>query len=206
MADEITAPELCVLTGVGPAARDRLAAVLAAVEISSVFIEPGDAAATAPLVEIAQKAGAAAILVGDARLARTLRADGVHLPSAPTLEDDYATGREILGDGAIVGAEADGSRHTAMTMAEAGADYIAFAASGSDDAEDTCLEMVDWWAEVFEIPCVAYDVRDADMAAALALRGADFIGVRLAEGQSPADAADALRAIAAAIDAAAEVP
>jgi thiamine-phosphate pyrophosphorylase len=205
MSQDAKPPQVCLLTGVGPAARDRLAAVVAAIDVASVFIEPTDPTSTAPLVEVAQKAGAAALIVGDARLARTLRADGVHLPLGPTIEDDFAAAKDILGERYIVGAEAGTSRHLAMVLAEAGAEYVAFRVSGDGTAAEDGLDMVDWWAEVFTTPCVAYDAIDLDMAAALAGRGADFVCIRLTEGQSPADAADKARAFAQALRAVAEV-
>lgn len=45
-----------------------------------------------------------------------------------------------------------------MTMAEQGADYIAFGelqASG-ETAPDDLTELIRWWNEIFEIPCVAW--------------------------------------------------
>jgi thiamine-phosphate pyrophosphorylase len=38
------------------------------------------------------------------------------------------------------------------------------------------LERVEWWSEVFEIPCVGY-AGDAEEAAALAQAGADFVAL-----------------------------
>ncbi len=43
-----------------------------------------EAGSAKPLIDMAQKADAAALLVGDAELARTLRADGVHLDAGRT--------------------------------------------------------------------------------------------------------------------------
>jgi thiamine-phosphate pyrophosphorylase len=35
--------------------------------------------------------------------------------------------------------------------------------------------LVAWWSEIFVVPCVAFDIDDADAARRLAASGADFI-------------------------------
>jgi thiamine-phosphate pyrophosphorylase len=202
MSDTQSNSGLCVVTGTTPAALERLRAVLAAVKVVSVFIEPAtpvDIGAVAAAIAIAQQAGAGALIVGDTRLARTLKAEGVHLPASLDAEKALVEAREELGERFAIGVDAGTTRHDAMTLAEGGADYVAFAASGDAEAEDHCLEMIDWWAEIFEVPCLAWDVRDSELAVALADRGADFIALRLPEGESPAAAADNVRAIKAAM-------
>src|SRR5215813_10507001 len=79
--------QLCALIEAGGAALENLAAALAAAELACVLIAPVpgaglDAHAARPLVEAAQRRNAAALIVEDAQLARTLRADGVHLSIA----------------------------------------------------------------------------------------------------------------------------
>jgi len=61
----------------------------------------------------------------------------------------------------------------AMTLAEMGADYIAFGGAPLDSEQRA--ELVAWWSEIFQIPCVALDVEDAEEAARLAKLGADFV-------------------------------
>jgi thiamine-phosphate pyrophosphorylase len=66
-----------------------------------------------------------------------------------------------------------------MLAAERGADYVMFGepdASGQQPAFDAVIERVEWWAEVFEIPCVGY-AHSLDEIAPLARAGADFIAV-----------------------------
>ena len=51
------------------------------------------------------------------------------------------------------------TRHDAMVAAEAGADYVMFGepdTSGERPSFEAIAQRVAWWAEVFEIPCVAY--------------------------------------------------
>ena len=79
-----------------------------------------------------------------------------------------------------------------MTLAEDGADYIAFGIP--PHVEDRAaaaarrLELVAWWGEIFEIPCVAFDVDTTDEAIALAGAGADFVAVRSDALQAPDEA------------------
>lgn len=201
-------PRLMLRLEAGAGAGERLAAALAAMPVASVIIaspdgRPLEAAKVAVLVAAAQKAGAAALIEADARLARTLKADGVHIPASTDPEGLYAAAREMLGDRAIVGLDAGTSRHDAMTAGEAGADYIAFGlsplATGREQAGEERAALIEWWAEIFEVPCVAIDVATAAEAQALAAAGADFVTVPLATGQSAAAGAGLLREVAAAM-------
>jgi thiamine-phosphate pyrophosphorylase len=169
---------------------------------------PAEAALTAasagPLVEIAQAQGAAALISGDARLARVLKADGVHLPPSQHPEDAYLDARQIVGKRAIVGAHAGKSRHDAMLLGQAGADYVSFGIpkeiKDADGARERRLVLVQWWAEIFEVPVVALDVETPQDAEPLALAGADFIGVCLGAGTPLSEAAGHVRAIRDSID------
>ena len=208
MPDAETTCQLYAVIEAGEAAPERLAAALAAADIASVLVVPAsgrtlDAAAAGPLVELAQRSGAAALILADARLARTLKADGLHIPSGAALDDAYREARDVLGQGRIIGVDPGISRHDAMGLAEAGADYIAFGApSHLNDQEKARMrrnELVAWWAEIFQVPCVAFDAESAGEAQALAASGVDFVAVTLHAGQSPAEARDAVEQIAAAI-------
>lgn len=155
------------------------------------------------LVTAAQRRGIAALIDGDAELARKMGADGVHVASSADLTTNFAGARGILGGEAIVGADAGGSRHDAMTVAEAGADYVAFGipahAADNEDAAADRLELVQWWAEIFEVPVVAFDVATADEARDLAQAGAEFIAVRIPAEIDLDAMAEALQDIAAAL-------
>jgi thiamine-phosphate pyrophosphorylase len=182
-----------------------LALVLDAADVATLLITAGTAgpltaASARALLELAQDRGIAALIDGDAQLARTLRADGVHVPWSKDVGASYAEAREVLGTRYIVGVDVGRSRHDAMTLAEAGADYIAFGIPPHVEDRDASaarrLELVAWWSEIFEIPCVAFDVDSADHATALAGAGADFVAMHYAPDLTPADAKTLSHALA----------
>lgn len=73
--------------------------------------------------------------------------DGVHVSNSGA---SIAALRKTLGNDRIVGAHGGSERHRGMTMAEAGADYVALgpvAAAGDD--------LYEWWSEMIETPVVA---------------------------------------------------
>ncbi|MGE0698374.1 MAG: thiamine phosphate synthase, partial [Hyphomicrobiaceae bacterium] len=189
--------QLMVSIAAGEGAPERLAAVLAAVAAASIVVTaPAGRELVAgdvlPLIATGQKAGAAVLIEGDARLARAVRADGVHVPYSDTVGDSYAEARAIVGGRGIVGADAGRSRHDAMHLGEVGADYVAFGVPAfvkdRETAAERQLELVEWWADIFEIPCVALDVADPAQAGELAAAGADFVCLPIAAGIAPADA------------------
>lgn len=208
MPDATPQTRLYLQLAAGEGAEARLRSALAAAPFDAVMIAPPagshrDPAALRALVALAQSHNAAALVEGDPALAKATRADGVHLRWSEALEEAYAAARQALGPAGIVGVEAAASRHDAMTLAEAGADYIAFARTTPAAEADGPLSwqgaLVAWWAEVFEVPCVALDVRNAAEAIALAQAGADFVGIEAEAGLSPDAMSSRIRAIAAAL-------
>jgi thiamine-phosphate pyrophosphorylase len=202
VTDADRAARLILAIDAGEGARERLAAALRVAEVACAIIRQPTGRAVEPssvrtLIEALRKQGSAALIEDDAALARTLRADGLHLSFAEKLEANYAQARELLGGRAMIGFDAGRSRHIAMTVAEAGADYVAFGVR-SDGASDVSvvearLALVEWWAEIFEVPSVALDVTAADDAYELACAGADFVSLDLGAGLSAADAAERTR-------------
>jgi thiamine-phosphate pyrophosphorylase len=91
-----------------------------------------------------------------------------------------------------------------MNAGEAGADYVMFGEPRLDGwtppFEET-LERAEWWAEIFQTPCVAY-ARTVDEVTPLAEAGADFVALGDAVWRAPspesAVAEATRRAIAAA--------
>jgi thiamine-phosphate pyrophosphorylase len=206
MTDKRSELYLVIETGGGD--MERLGPLLARLRPASVLIAPRpgatlDAATAGPLVKAVQGVGVAAVLLDDARLARTLKADGVHLSWTRDVAERYRDARDMLGARFIVGADAGKSRHDAMTLGEAGADYVGFGVpagvSDIDGARARRADLVQWWSEIFEVPCVAFDVATAADAAELASFGADFIGIRITAGQTIAAEQDRLVEISGAI-------
>lgn len=191
---------LYLVLDTGAGAGERLAAALSAAAVAAVLLRlrpelAPDIDGLRALIGLSQARGAAALIEGDARLARTLRADGVHLPASPDIEKQYAEARDILGNRFVVGVDAGASRHDAMALGEAGADYIGFTIDGGPGVLDG-LDMIRWWAEIFEIPCVALGIASPAQAQAALDAGADFIGLHLRNALSPAAAAELTRAAA----------
>ena len=126
----------------GPAAIAGLTAAADVADVACCLIVPAaaplTAAAARPIVEAAQRAGLAALIANDAGLARAVRADGVHLAASRNPVTAYAAARQCLGREAIVGADVGISRHDAMSLAEAGADYVAFGAPAHLQGPHAC--------------------------------------------------------------------
>jgi len=155
------------------------------VDIAAVLLrtaEPAGAAAgdtlsdrLRPLVEASHAIGAACLVEGNTALAAALGADGAHLDGTAALR----AALPALRPHSIAGAGGLRSRHDAMTAGELGADYVMFGepdATGRRPAFDMTLERTDWWAQLFEAPCVAY-ARTLEEVEALVEAGADFIAV-----------------------------
>ena len=156
----------------------ELGAALAAEDVACVLLQrddaPVDEGRAASIVELVQRHGVACLVDQDAEFAARLHADGVQIDADAQA---YAKARAALGKDASIGAYCALGRHDAMRLAELGADYVAFGqvAGSLGDAFDQCEALVWWWSEIFVVPCVAFDIDDADAARSLAARGADFI-------------------------------
>lgn len=185
-------PQLCLVIETTPGARERCAAALKAASVATLIIAPGpdgsiDRKEAAALIALAHARDIAVLIEDDASLAKALSADGIHLSWQDDVETAYADARASLGPNAIIGVDAGHSRHGAMSLGESGADYIAFSlgAGDRDLSENERLELVEWWAEIFEIPVVAFDVETANEAARLTEAGADFVTGRIPAALAP---------------------
>ena len=190
-----------------PAAGARIETALQLLTPASVVVAAPagrmlDAAAARPIVELPQGKGVAALILSEPELARSLDADGVHLSWRKDVLSAYAAAREILGPACIVGADAGRSRHDAMTLGEQGADYVAFGIPAHvgerDAARARRRDLVAWWAEIFEVPVVAFDLESPEEAAELAAAGADFVAVTLADAMPAGELESWVEAVEAA--------
>jgi thiamine-phosphate pyrophosphorylase len=197
--DETREARLIIEIETGSGALERLTAVLAAVPVASLIVSTSGSTASdvAPLVAAGQERGVAVLVASDVDLARAVGADGVHLAQSDDSKGPFEAARAALGGRAIVGGDAGRSKHEAMTLGDLGADYVAFGVPGFVKDRATAFErqrdLIEWWAEIFEIPSVAMDVATREQAVALAEAGADFVCLSLASGLAVADAVDRAR-------------
>lgn len=130
------------------------------------------------LMPIAHAAEVAFLINDRPDLAAALGADGAHIG-----QDDmaYRQARALLGPERTIGVTAHASRHLAIEAAEAGADYVAFGAffptTTKDPKARADIEIIQWWAEMMEVPCVAIGGVTPENAAPLVAAGADFLAV-----------------------------
>jgi thiamine-phosphate pyrophosphorylase len=128
--------------------------------------------------------------------------DGAHVGQ----EDMKApAARKILQD-LTLGVTCHGSRHLAMQAGEDGADYVAFGAFFPTTTKlppaMADIEVLRWWAEFMEVPCVAIGGITADNCAPLVQAGADFLAVMGAVWNHQDGAAAGVRAMLGAMAAA----
>lgn len=132
----------------------------------------------APLQEICAAREVAFIVNDSISLAKRIKADGVHLGQDDgTVEE----ARQRLGRDAQIGVTCHNSRHLAMEAGEAGADYVAFGAFFPTTTKQTEHraepDLLSWWQELMEIPCVAIGGITPENCAPLVEAGADFLAV-----------------------------
>lgn len=147
----------------------------------------------APLQEICAARDVTFIVNDSISLAKRIKADGVHLGQDDgTVEE----ARQRLGREAQIGVTCHNSRHLAMEAGEAGADYVAFGAFFPTTTKQTEHqaepELLSWWQELMEIPCVAIGGITPDNCKPLVEAGADFLAVSGAVWNG--DEAEAIRA------------
>ncbi len=127
------------------------------------------------IAAIVQPRDIALLLDGHPDIAIRAGADGAHLTGI----DALTAALGALKPDRIAGAGGLRSRHDAMLAAEAGADYVMFGEpdrSGNRPAFETVLERLNWWAELFQSPCVGY-AASLEEVGPLAQAGADFIAL-----------------------------
>ena len=128
-----------------------------------------------------QEAGAALIIGAAPDLAALVAArggaDGAHLASGG--EEALRDALDRLRPDRIVGAGGILTRHDAMGAGELGVDYVMFGEATEDGEQpppELVAEFAAWWAEIFEVPCVALARTEAEVAT-LAATGAEFIAL-----------------------------
>lgn len=142
------------------------------------------------LAPIAQQKDAALLLDGQAEIAARAGADGAHLTGI----EAFLAAVEILKPARIAGCGGMSSRDDAMLAGERGADYVMFGEPKPDGYRpsfETVIERIEWWAELFTVPCVAFAAVPHEIGPLVAA-GADFIAVGDGIWSDPRGAAAAL--------------
>src|SRR5712672_1143762 len=137
-----------------------------------------------------QDSGAALLLDGHVELVARAGADGAHLAGIAALEEALPSLKpdRIAGVGTLT------TRHDSMAAGELGADYVLFGepdAQGKRPSPDAIAERLQWWAELFEPPCIGF-AASREEAYEFTLAGADFVLVGDLVWADPRGAAAAL--------------
>jgi thiamine-phosphate pyrophosphorylase len=157
-----------------------LSEAVAAADVAAVLLRLADADERTlidrvkTLLAPVQQAGAALLLDGHAELAVRAGADGAHLTGI----DAFSDAVERLRPERIAGCGGLKTRHDAMVAAERGADYVMLGdfPGGQRPAFEAIVERVEWWANLFQIPCVGF-AASPDEVGRLARAGAEFVAV-----------------------------
>ncbi len=187
--------------------RDTLASALDAGDVAAFQLRlkdiPDDELKRAidTLRPVVQSRNVAFLLNDRPDLAVAYGCDGAHVGQDDT---NAAAARKILGD-LTLGVTCHASRELAFDAGEAGADYVAFGAFFPTTTKDAPIraepEILSWWSELMELPCVAIGGITAENCAPLVAAGADFLAVVGAIWSHPDGPAAGVRAMNAAITA-----
>jgi thiamine-phosphate pyrophosphorylase len=180
-----------------------LPGLLAAADVAAVLLrlKPSDPrtmiSRIKSLAPAIQTSGAALLLDGQVELVARSGADGAHLTGIAALSEAMPS----LKPDRIAGVGGLSTRHESMAAGEAGADYVLFGepdAHGHRPSLEAIAERLQWWAELFEPPCVGYAASREEVDTFVAAR-ADFILIDDLIWADPRGAATALADIAQAI-------
>jgi thiamine-phosphate pyrophosphorylase len=192
-----------------PAFSENLKAALDAGDVAALQLRLKPASdeailrAVDALKPIAEDRGVAFILNDRPDLAAKTGCDGAHIG----IDDmPLKAAQKLLGPDAIIGVTCKVSRHRAMEAGEQGASYVAFGAffdsatRGVKAEADT--EILEWWSQLMEVPCVAIGGITPENCGPLVKAGADFICASAAVWDHPDGPASGIRAFNRAIAAA----
>ena len=153
--------------------------LLAAADVAAVLVrlKPTDqrtmisrVKALAPAI---QNSGAALLIDGHVELVARAGADGAHLTGIAAMEEALPS----LKPDRIAGVGGLATRHDSMMAGELGVDYVLFGepdARGQRPSGEAIAERLEWWAELFELPCVGF-AASREEAREFASAGADFV-------------------------------
>ena len=154
---------------------------LAANNVAAVLYSNNDKAShehASTLMQCALDHEAAFIVADDISFAREIGADGVHISGDI---ETYKKARKELGEDRIIGLTTPVNRHDSMCFGEIGTNYILFDPdipnSNSSSEPQSLASLINWWSELFEVPCVALACVDVNKNRVLIDAGVDFLSV-----------------------------
>ena len=178
------APRLYLVTPViedAAAFAGVLGAALEAADVAAVLLRLKPAAERdlinriKTLASVVQSKNTALVLDGQAEIAARAGADGAHLTGI----EAFMAAVESLKPARIAGCGGLKTRDEAMAAGERGADYVMFGetdAQGRRPSFEAIIERIEWWAELFTIPCVGFAAAPKEVGPLVAA-GADFVAV-----------------------------
>lgn len=189
MAKEVhNRTRLCLVTppDFGDRFPDILDRALAGGDVASVIIVPPKAMPehlAKRIGTVAARHDVAAVVAGDTMPLTGL--DGVHIEGGldsvrSALKHHHA--KHIVGAGGVF------SRHDAMTIGEAGPDYIFFGrldGDGQPRIHPGALALAEWWVPLFEIPAIVMGGRAVESVEDAARRDIEFVALRSAVWDHP---------------------
>ncbi len=192
-------------TSAGPDFTDTLAAALDAGDVAALQLRLKDAdddqwrRTIDALRPVAQSRGVAFLLNDRPDLAAAAGCDGAHVGQTDT---PAADARKLLGN-LTLGVTCHDSRDLAMQAGDDGADYVAFGAFFPTTTKDAPTiadpDIIAWWSDLMELPCVAIGGISAANCGPLVTAGADFLAVVGAVWAHPDGPAVGVRALNQAI-------
>jgi thiamine-phosphate pyrophosphorylase len=127
------------------------------------------------LAPFVQSRDTALVLDGHPEVAARAGADGAHLTGLAA----FSAAVESLKPAKIAGCGGITSRDDAMVAGEQGADYVMFGDATADRRRaplPAIVERIEWWAQLFEVPCVGFASNPSEIGP-LCAAGADFVAV-----------------------------
>jgi thiamine-phosphate pyrophosphorylase len=167
---EVDDPSSLIASLPGLLASADIAAVLLRLKLSDQRTMISRIRALAPVI---QDHGAALLLDGHVELVARAGADGAHLTGIAAMEEALPS----LKPDRIAGVGGLSTRHDSMAAGELGADYVLFGepdSKGQRPSVEAIAERLQWWAELFEPPCVGF-AASREEAHEFAAAGADFV-------------------------------
>ena len=142
------------------------------------------------LAHLVQEKDIALLLDGLPEFVARAGADGAHLTGI----DAFMAAVDSLKPAKIAGCGGLNSRDDTMLAGERGADYVMMGQVSAGQRRppfDAIVERIEWWSELFTVPCVGFAATLAEIAP-LSAAGADFVAVGDAIWDDPRGALAAL--------------